>query len=522
VNTVSSRFRWWIGGWLALGIATRWLLQFPLHRYPADADCTLIGFVAQQILAGDPSIFIPTGMRLGSLSAYVMAATFSLVGAGREGLALAAFLVSVAQLFLWWRLLEYLVGREAGLIALPLVAVPTPAVAEWAIHRPNSNPEIFLVSAAILLLAARIERRGGTAGWLFALGFAVGVGFWASALTLGVSIPALIWLGWVRRDLLARKAMLSWLVAGGLLGASPWIAFNLRYSWASLVSNPALTPIRRAEDLLASLGVLFGYRLPQLLASPDGTGGAEVVRGPWSIVWLLAMAAPLFALAVLLVHRLRGAPSHGVSKDRRVLELAGMVAGAVLSLNLIASIGLAREPTVRYVLPIALVVPVVVALAFGAAGARTKKGILALVAASFLFNVSALHGPWDKKRQRWAQGLETNRRMVALLEGERVDLLLGPFWEVDSVVFDAGYRILGVPLEEGFDFRRSIDRLSRPTRWALVGSREEVRKIAERVGIEGTSTSFAGGRELLIAEPFEFRGADGVEILKALRSAGRD
>jgi len=511
----------WIAGVLALGVLARLLLQFPVHRYPGDADCVMTGFLAEKILAGTPIVFLPTGFRLGAIGAYVVAGWYAVLGPGREALAAAVVLVSSLQLILWWRFVENLAGRAAAAVVLPLLAVPTPAVAEWACHRPNSNPETFLLCAAVLWLGSRVARRGWSRGAALLLGVLVGIGFWASALTLGVSWPLLLWLAWVRREVLRRPDLIGLLALGGFAGSAPWFAFNVLDGWPSLSADPAAVAVTGLAAALRNLGIFLGYRLPQVVASPDGRGLATTASGFASVLWIVALAAPVLSLAILARRRPEErADGPGPPTPGQGLALAMLVFVGIGSLNVLAGIASKQGVSLRYALPLALVVPLVHALAYGASRSWRRSALLSVLVLVFTFQVFALRGPWAESRQRWEAELEDNLAMASAVERAGVEVVFGPYWSVDSLVFDAGYRFLGMPLEPAFDFRRTLERLPpRLESWALVGTERQVRGMASRLGLQGGIFSVHGRRALFIAPPAPGSETASRELLDRLRTA---
>ena len=125
---------------LIAGAIIRVLLQLPLHRWAGEGDCAVTAFGAWEILAGDPRIFVSTGVRQGALASYFAAAASFLVGSSRAALALEVLAVGLVQMFLWWLALLELVGEKAGTSTstrlLLFVVLPSPAFFHWAIYCP--------------------------------------------------------------------------------------------------------------------------------------------------------------------------------------------------------------------------------------------------------------------------------------------------------------------------------------------------------------------------------------------------
>ncbi|HXO39950.1 MAG TPA: hypothetical protein VN999_00765, partial [Thermoanaerobaculia bacterium] len=424
-----------------------------------------------------------------------------------------------------------------ALWGLPFAALPPAAVSVWT-YMPNGYPEILLVCATTLWLAARLARisspppdagpvrAGGGGGWptCFALGVSLGSGWWASAQTLVCSGPALAWLAWRRPWLAARRRFWSLAALGAVLGALPWIAFNLRYSFPSLLNNFGLRPVTGLAAAFDNARYLLLVNLPQLLASTDGFDGSLPLNPVQRLLHLpallISIGLSLFAiLAIPWLWRHAAAPAGRAAEpsaaepggtepdrgataavERAALALSVLVIAASAGVYLLSFAGSVRALPVRYVMPIYLVVPVLLALSLHRLAGRSPALAAALAAAVLAFNLASTLWPWTALRQQWAAAAVEDQRALRLLEQRQVTAVIGPYWLVYPLNFLSGEKVLAVPLDASTDFRHEIERLPpAPVRWALMSFRaEDLAPWARAAGVTGEPCRLGSSFGLLL------------------------
>jgi hypothetical protein len=543
---------WWAAlPVLAAGVALRVATAFPSHRYLPDADCVVMGLTGLRLLHGHLPVFFANS-RVGALGAYPAGLLFLLFGPSRTTLAAGPMIVQILQLAAWTLFLGELLGARLALWGLPFAALPPAAVTVWT-YMPNGYPEVLLVCTTTLWLAARLARisrtpptpapaaappvacRGtscwsdtaparahGRGGWptCFALGVSLGIGWWASAQTLACSGPALAWLAWRRPRLVARLRFWSPAALGALLGALPWIAFNLRYSFPSLMDNFGLVPVAGLAAALDNARYLMLAILPELLASTDGFGGSWPLNPVQRLLHLpallISIGASLFAmLAIPWLWRRATAATAGSAKapaaagpdggaaaatERAALPPCVLVVAASAGVYLVSFAGSMRTLPVRYVMPIYLVVPVLFALSLHRLARRSPALAATLAATVVAFNLASTLWPWTAKRQQWAADAVEDQRTLRLLEQRHVTAVIGPYWLVYPLNFLSGERILAIPIEAVYDFRHEIERLPpAPVRWALMSFRaEDLAPWARAAGVTGEPCRLGSSFGLLL------------------------
>jgi len=504
-----------------LAIALRVAVAFPVHKTPTDADLSLHGLCAFSVLRGEMPTFFAY-RRIGSLGAHLTAFFFLLFGSGRAALALGPIVVGSLLAGVWYGFHRRLLGRELGLLALVFIALPAPAFLFWT-QQPNGYPETLFFCAAVLALAAWVEKRPSSAPLLFTLGLAAGLGWWNSLQTLAATGPAAVWLLWRRPELARRFRAVALAAAGFFLGAAPWWLYNLRHSMATFEPDlqSKMGPARSLEAVADNLGYFFTYSLPELFASISPLPAALGFAGPterwlrWPVL-LIVFAALGWALAAPLAESRLRRGGRGA-----FWQLAGLVAVAVLGLNVLSSVGSERGLTVRYVLPLYLVVPGALALFLGWVGQRSRALAAGLGFLILVFNLSAAYLPWDAARHQWARHAEADERLIEILERERIDVVVGSYWQVYPINFLSHEEILGLPvieIDDHYDLAEHLD--ARDRRWALLGrTPDRLERWAGVAGLEGDVVEAAPGLHSLFLIRGEAPASDPERWLERLRAA---
>ncbi|MEM7352979.1 MAG: hypothetical protein AAF657_19435, partial [Acidobacteriota bacterium] len=295
--------------------------------------------------------------------------------------------------------------------------------------------------------------------------------------------------------------------------AFPWLAFNLRFSFASLTGNFHLRPTDGMHSMLDNAVYLVTYRLRELVTTVDPVNRAELVNGLVQGLGWLALSVNLGAVLFFLlraVGRRGGAERSGIGQTYG-LFLA--VAGGLLLLNLVSGAGALRGPTVRYVLPLYLLVPAILTLELDRLSQRSRRWAGALATAVLAFNLTATTMlPWTEERRQRSEFAREDARLVEFLRRQEVETILGPYWAVYSVNFLSHGEILAIPLEAAIDamFRPNTRELATAPRWALVD--DEPQRFARwlaAAGLDGEAhkvgrySVYLPAPELYTGEPAE-------------------
>lgn len=265
---------------LVVGVVLRRdLLRGPLGYI--DLDEATAGIAARGFFS-DPSVFFPSQPYGGTPETFLVGLVHAAFGSGQVQLKIVPVLLHLAACGFVWGAARRVVPSRGGQIAAPILLWLGPAAGVWESTKERGfYGAAIVVAAAIVWLVARIDHRASR-GDLVALGVLIGVGWWVSPLLLFVAFPAVAWL-------LAREPTLldDWkLVApSAVLGAAPWIGWNLLHSFESVRQPPTL-----GTDLFSRFG--------------DGIGKVAVMVGletPWDADRALVPMVRFVAVGLVLV-----------------------------------------------------------------------------------------------------------------------------------------------------------------------------------------------------------------------------
>ena len=315
-----------LAGALLRAFVVRSLLGVP------DFDEATVAVQAERFLDGHLGAFFPNQAYGGTLETGLVAVAFRVAGDSPVVLKLVPMLLSLVAAHLGWRVALRVVPGRLGRWAAPVMLWCGSAAAVLQSTKERGFYGVALVlGTAVVLLVLRLadeDDGGDDRRDLVLLGLAVGLGWWATPLTMAVTLPAGVWL-LARRPSLLRRAGPG--LAAVAIGAGPWLAWNVVNGWASLRAPAELgtTWGDRYRDWVDRLPVVLGTEAPW-------APGAHLV--PWPVVSQLLVVA-LVAVAT--------ARTWGRAPGLLATLVAGY--GVVYALNGLA-VGTGGDPRYMYLL----------------------------------------------------------------------------------------------------------------------------------------------------------------------------
>jgi dolichol-phosphate mannosyltransferase len=497
-----TRFDRWSVAALAIlmaGVLLRLLYAFPVHKYVADADAVLAPLRAFDILAGDMRVFY-SYTRIGALESYIHAVAFLLVGPTRAAIAIAPLLSGILALFAFFFFVRELFGREAACFALLFFAIPSPAYIAWS-YMPNGYPETLLFCVAVLYFAARMARTGYRPLETLCLGLAAGLGFWNSIQSLMCTVPAAVWLLLHRPKLIRTPLFFLLGLAGFGIGAAPWVAYNVVHPLAALRGN-FTTRAAGPNEILSNAGYLVGTNVPELTIGTDPLGDGkpdrriqEILRPPAAAIYF---SAGFLLLALPFLSRV--SDSRAARLRRSSALLLWLIVAAVVFFFSVSAAGGLRVLTVRYALPLYIVIATVLGLLVWLLWTWRRIAGVAVAVILLAFHVSSYYLPGTRFRTYLGELARFDAELVAALQKRGVRWVCGNYWVVYPLNFLSRQRILGVPfdpLTDHYDYARALP--SQPEKVALVGRDPTFLKSwAARTGLPGSEVAVGEGFHIFL------------------------
>lgn len=444
--------RGWVVAVFAAAVLVRAAAAWPPGKFPADPDALLTGMRTLDILQARFHVF-HTYVRFGCVESYLHAPFVALLGPTRLAVTFAPLIEGVLAVMCLLALARRILPKPAALLATLFFAVPA-ARFFGATRLPTGYATVLACGVATLALAAiwADRPRAITAA---ALGLSAGLGLWCSILTLSCAAAAALWLLLAARRLPLRRLLLP-AIAGFVLGALPWIAFNAAHGFESLRNNYGATPTHSLASALSNL--LYGL-----------TGGfVELVGGPSSPGAIPALAALAVAFhAIALVWFLAGGLRGEFGRAWALPALAALFSLVFFS---ISSAGNYRSATIRFFV---LCGPLVAVSAGALAWALWRRARIAgvlLTAGLVGLHLGGYEMPWSETRTLRREAAADDARLLAFLEERRIGAIIGDYWSVYSFNYLSGGRVRAISADPAVDYHAYGDRLpASGVRWALVG-----------------------------------------------------
>ncbi len=244
----------------ATGIALRvWVYTSSLATPLSDE--AVVGLMARHIIHGQITTFYWGQAYGGPQEALLTVPGFVLFGSSWFALRIVpALLVTVAAVLIW-RVGLRTIGQPAALAAAALFWIWPTFVLFYTTYQFDFYASGLVYCALLLLLALRIvERPDPVRVGLFGLVF--GLAFWQTAQIVPVAAGIILWTVWKQRRALRQLPVA---VPLALLGALPWIVWNVGHHWGSLRLDVGenSTYIHRIRVFVSPLvPMLTGLRVP--------------------------------------------------------------------------------------------------------------------------------------------------------------------------------------------------------------------------------------------------------------------
>ena len=445
--------RWLFGApGLLAGCLLALALRFHLYAegarsIPVTTDEALTVLQAVDIRHGDFPLLLAAQPYMFPLEAYWMAPLVHWLPRTAWGMRALILAEGLAFLGLSLLLLRQMGGWRAtwpgGLLALfPSVYL---AMMQTAYSLPH-NTSAYILSLAAAWFVMRLNREPRRTDFALAVagGFCAALAFSNAILALALVAPLAVVAAWNSAGQ-GRWRRLSGHALGGILGLAPYL-LAIRTIPGAHGSVTATVGLREAfarlwEPALGhTLPVVFGFR-PCLFLDHDQ-------RLEWG-AWGDAVFAPVFAALLLGT---AGVAVFGLwrrSRDRRLPFLGALewaLGATVLSLLLFALGQRASSGSYRYLAPVAVVFPFLLAGLHGALGRRGRwlTGGLALVLAGYNIAV-AVRLPWEWRHSHYAREVVAApdlKPALAVLREQGIRHAVASHWAAYRIGFESGGEVV--------------------------------------------------------------------------------
>jgi len=261
-----------------------------------NSDEALIGLMVSHAEHGQFTTFFWGRPYGGTQEVLLAVPLFWLFGPSYLALRMVPIVLSGVATFLIWRVGRRTIGEPAAAVAAGLFWVWPPFDFLQFVRAQGFYASGVVYCALLVLLALRVvEKPDRVRVGLF--GLVLGLAFWQSAQITPIALVAIGWAVWRAPGCLRH----AWVAAAlAVLGALPWLVWNVGHNFASLSQNPGLKTYEHSLRLLASpiLPMTVGLRAPYT---------ARLLVPSSALTWLIYVA--LLGLFVYGAYRARGRSS---------------------------------------------------------------------------------------------------------------------------------------------------------------------------------------------------------------------
>jgi hypothetical protein len=373
--------------------------------------------MVRHILHGELTTFFWGQAYGGSQEALLTAPLFAVAGSGWLTLRLIPIGLSGVAALLVWRVGRRTIGEPAATVAAAISLVWPPFLVYKLTHQWGFYASGVVYCGLVLLLALRVvEQPSRLRVGLFA--FVLGLALWEDEQLVPIMLPVIAWTIWRRPRCLRHL----WLAAPlAVLGALPWLLWNIQHGWASFSSNgiPDTTTYQHRLRVFASplLPMLLGLRVP-------------FTQKPLTTTVLSdAVYVGLIGLFVYGAYRAR---------HRNTSLLYVVVAGFPLVYAVSPQTLFSQEP--KYLLVLS---PALVLLLAQAAGNRARAvavfGLACAVSLGTLHRMDTYFRTAPPSPQKAPSDI---RPLIHTLESAGVSHVYATFWASYRISFDSNERII--------------------------------------------------------------------------------
>jgi hypothetical protein len=253
--------------------------------------------------------------------------------------------------------------------------------------------------------------------------------------------------------LLLLRRKLDWrslalVVLASLIPLFPYFLVVASHGMAPFTTSFATRPVSGWAQLTSNAGYMLHDTLPVLFFSHT----ADEIRAlSLPGIRLLLVFALLVVLALVVSREQLRKPARSGRLIPPVLPFALLLFGCLI--YPISGAGSVRGWTVRYAVPLWLVVPLAAALIYHYAHQRRIK--LFIVASIILLAcLDGLEYPVFSRQMQESRiaALADERSTLSWLQSHHRDLVVGDYWTVYSLNFDGGRSVIALPIDDDNDY----------------------------------------------------------------------
>lgn len=226
-----------------------------------DSDEAVVGLMVRHFRHGELTTFFWGQAYGGTQEVLLTVPVFFVAGSSWLALRIVPMIISAAAALVVWRVGRRTIGEPAAAVAGCVYWIWPPFVIYKLTHQWGFYSSGVLYCGLLLLLALRLVDRPSRIR-VGAFGLVLGLSIWENEQLVPVVLPVIVWTIWKQPRWL-RQLWVA--IPLAVLGALPWIFWNIRHDWGSLHSTLAnTTTYQHRLRIFASplMPMLLGLRTP--------------------------------------------------------------------------------------------------------------------------------------------------------------------------------------------------------------------------------------------------------------------
>ena len=273
------------------GVATRvWLYRSALEV--PNSDEAVVGLMTRHFIHGEFSTFFWGQAYGGSQEAMLTVPLFLVFGTSWVALRIVPIALTAVAALVVWRVGRRTIGERPAAVAAALFWIWPPFTIFQTVRQQDFYASELVYCGLVLLLALRVvELPSRLRVGLF--GLVLGLAFWQTSQITPIAAAAIAWTIWKQPRALRHLPIA---LACAVVGALPWLIWNLQHDWASL------TLPYGNKTYAHRLRIFFSPIMPMAVGLRAPFSQELLLPGP--ITWLLyAALAVVFAVGAVRTWR---------------------------------------------------------------------------------------------------------------------------------------------------------------------------------------------------------------------------
>lgn len=330
-------------------------------KLPIAVDESWVGLMSMHILKGEFPVVYWGQSYMGTQEAYFDAPLIWLFGANAVSIRIYPFLWSLLFMFFTYKLACSVYNKKVGIITLLLLALPAPyiSIASAVVQPDNYISTITLGTISLLITYELVfgkEMKRRVLGFTI-LGFVLGFAFWMHILIVSYIGVVLLFLFLKDKMIIIKKEFWMFILAF-IIGCLPLLWYNLTHNFATFYDVACRADLPRAiENLKGIFNTTIHFLLGTKVMLCADTG--YFMNVPFPLYFLTGIVS-IGLILLVIITKFKKMWRICLLSLKKVDGTSLLLVTAVACIYTFARSGRSNPSSVRYLLPIMSVLPILI------------------------------------------------------------------------------------------------------------------------------------------------------------------